>query len=223
MKTRHGFTLIELLVVIAIIAILAAILFPVFARAREKAKSVTCLSNIKQIALATIQYCDDYDGYGPTLMTCSDGWHAWSDGLEPYGCPWLNEMGAVSGAWQCTSGPYISYYSMPPGLTGVGTRAGSYYGHACYGPVWNIGESTHPTDDMLICESGVAFGPSYPTLYATMASVAQAKGYWSAWVYYPVATAHGNGSMIAFFDGHAKNVSRGIIESNWNNMVNWKN
>lgn len=57
-----GFTLIELLVVIAIIAILAAILFPVFARAREKARQASCQSNLKQIALATMMYIEDYDG-----------------------------------------------------------------------------------------------------------------------------------------------------------------
>ncbi|MBM3499538.1 MAG: prepilin-type N-terminal cleavage/methylation domain-containing protein [Armatimonadetes bacterium] len=58
---RRGFTLIELLVVIAIIAILAAILFPVFARAREKARQASCLSNIKQLALAAVMYAQDYD------------------------------------------------------------------------------------------------------------------------------------------------------------------
>lgn len=58
---NKGFTLIELLVVIAIIAILAAILFPVFAQAREKARQTTCLANVKQIGLATIMYIQDYD------------------------------------------------------------------------------------------------------------------------------------------------------------------
>jgi prepilin-type N-terminal cleavage/methylation domain-containing protein/prepilin-type processing-associated H-X9-DG protein len=59
---RRAFTLIELLVVIAIIAILAAILFPVFARARERAKQSTCLSNLKQMGSAATMYCDDNDG-----------------------------------------------------------------------------------------------------------------------------------------------------------------
>ena len=61
MRTR-GFTLIELLVVIAIIAILAAILFPVFARAREKARQTSCSSNMKQVQMAWMQYAADYDG-----------------------------------------------------------------------------------------------------------------------------------------------------------------
>jgi prepilin-type N-terminal cleavage/methylation domain-containing protein/prepilin-type processing-associated H-X9-DG protein len=61
MSTRKGFTLIELLVVIAIIAILAAILFPVFAQAREKARAITCASNEKEIGLAILQYVQDYD------------------------------------------------------------------------------------------------------------------------------------------------------------------
>ncbi|NLO06641.1 MAG: DUF1559 domain-containing protein [candidate division WS1 bacterium] len=64
MRTR-GFTLIELLVVIAIIAILAAILFPVFARAREKARQASCLSNAKQIGLAMLMYVQDYDEMFP--------------------------------------------------------------------------------------------------------------------------------------------------------------
>lgn len=63
MRHSHGFTLIELLVVIAIIAILAAILFPVFARAREKARQASCTSNLRQLVMANIQYASDNDGY----------------------------------------------------------------------------------------------------------------------------------------------------------------
>ncbi len=62
---KRGFTLIELLVVIAIIAILAAILFPVFARAREKARQSSCINNLKQIGLATMMYVQDYDEMFP--------------------------------------------------------------------------------------------------------------------------------------------------------------
>jgi len=65
-RSNVGFTLIELLVVIAIIARLAAILFPVFARAREKARQATCQSNLKQLGLGLIQYCQDYDEYYPS-------------------------------------------------------------------------------------------------------------------------------------------------------------
>ncbi len=68
---RRGFTLIELLVVIAIIAVLAAILFPVFARARENARRASCMSNMKQIGLAARQYIDDFDG---SLFHHHEGW-----------------------------------------------------------------------------------------------------------------------------------------------------
>ncbi|RYG66851.1 DUF1559 domain-containing protein, partial [bacterium] len=67
--TRQAFTLIELLVVIAIIAILAAILFPVFGRARENARRSSCQSNLKQIGLGIIQYVQDYDEKFPSAMS----------------------------------------------------------------------------------------------------------------------------------------------------------
>ena len=70
-RTKRGFTLIELLVVIAIIAILAAILFPVFAQAREKARQTSCLSNLKQAATATLMYVQDYDETFPIALYVS--------------------------------------------------------------------------------------------------------------------------------------------------------
>src|SRR5262245_63621885 len=68
-RIRSGFTLIELLVVIAIIAILAAILFPVFAKAREQARKTSCLSNMKQITMAGLMYAQDYDETWPCMHT----------------------------------------------------------------------------------------------------------------------------------------------------------
>src|SRR5438105_2793681 len=98
-KKRSGFTLIELLVVIAIIAILAAILFPVFAQAREAARKVSCISNLKQIATAAIMYTQDYDETmpGPAIRRLGNtgptpysnywwgaGWMTWPELLMPY-------------------------------------------------------------------------------------------------------------------------------------------
>jgi general secretion pathway protein G len=72
MARRQGFTLIELLVVIAVIAILAAVLFPVFAKARERARMVTCISNLHQIGLAILQYGVDYDDRFPRGVDWAD-------------------------------------------------------------------------------------------------------------------------------------------------------
>ena len=82
---RKAFTLIELLVVIAIIAILAAILFPVFARAREKARQASCQSNLKQLALASKMYGSDYDeSVTPGNMNTGATFYLWSNLLTPY-------------------------------------------------------------------------------------------------------------------------------------------
>jgi prepilin-type N-terminal cleavage/methylation domain-containing protein len=107
---RKGFTLIELLVVIAIIAILAAILFPVFAQAREKARQASCLSNLKQIGTATQMYAQDYDenmaawnfGGTPNMFNMPEnanyGWsmafHFWQPyikNVQVYTCPSAND------------------------------------------------------------------------------------------------------------------------------------
>jgi prepilin-type N-terminal cleavage/methylation domain-containing protein/prepilin-type processing-associated H-X9-DG protein len=89
-QLRSGFTLIELLVVIAIIAILAAILFPVFARARENARRASCQSNLKQIALGVFQYKQDYDEKLPRTGTSYANYftygnpYGWADATQPY-------------------------------------------------------------------------------------------------------------------------------------------
>lgn len=80
---RAGFTLIELLVVIAIIAILAAILFPVFANAKERGRQVRCMANLKQLALAVTGYCDDYNDRLPFVRI----------GGHPAGVNWCASMG----------------------------------------------------------------------------------------------------------------------------------
>jgi prepilin-type N-terminal cleavage/methylation domain-containing protein/prepilin-type processing-associated H-X9-DG protein len=87
---RPGFTLIELLVVIAVIAILAGILFPVFAQAREKARQATCISNLRQISTALMMYTQDHDEFFPALI----GWDppgpyyyfegSWMNRIQPY-------------------------------------------------------------------------------------------------------------------------------------------
>jgi prepilin-type N-terminal cleavage/methylation domain len=83
---HHGFTLIELLVVIAIIAILAAILFPVFAQAREKARAASCLSNLKQMGAGLTMYSQDYDEELPPawIGAAFPGYARWMDVMQPY-------------------------------------------------------------------------------------------------------------------------------------------
>src|ERR1035438_4503034 len=104
-KITGGFTLIELLVVIAIIAIIAAILFPVFARVREKARQTTCLSNLRQIDLAWQQYAQDYD------ETACPAYYFYNDPTNTY---------SITVDWAFTStslnSPPFNVISTGPGL-----------------------------------------------------------------------------------------------------------
>jgi len=98
---RNGFTLIELLVVIAIIAILAAILFPVFAKVREKARQISCLSNMKQLGLAWTQYSEDYDETYPNSIWYGSGWasniYPYIKSANVFRCP--DESNSVVDTW----------------------------------------------------------------------------------------------------------------------------
>ena len=123
---RHAFTLVELLIVIAIIVILASILFPLFARARENARRSSCQSNLKQIVLAEMQYTQDYDERFTGGLTrllpigtaglCGSGsgdYNPWGYSLQPYIknnqvflCP---SAGKPSGTYNCNFYKYVSY------------------------------------------------------------------------------------------------------------------
>lgn len=120
-RARKGFTLIELLVVIAIIAILAAILFPVFAKAREKARQASCQSNLKQLGLAFIQYVQDYDEKYPS-------------GNDAQGQGWSSQIYTYTkstGVYKCPDDPtasttapvYAITYAVNKNLTNAGVQA----------------------------------------------------------------------------------------------------
>jgi len=142
---RQGFTLIELLVVIAIIAILAAILFPVFAQAREKARGATCVSNQKQILLAIMQYTQDYDEMLPIgqqfpmfsnwdgNINSDDQCVGIENEVDPYikaGVPWGPER--ASSVWKCPSDPIQR--DDCDGAPGIGTGYDISYAFTNYNP-----------------------------------------------------------------------------------------
>ncbi len=122
---RHGFTLIELLVVIAIIAILAAILFPVFARAREKARQASCMSNLKQWMLGALMYAQDYDERLPKHGQACSG----DPALASDRCQWEKIQPYIKNTqiWYCPSGAGNLRYGWNIGLpdNGVGQKLGT--------------------------------------------------------------------------------------------------
>ncbi|NLO04248.1 MAG: DUF1559 domain-containing protein [candidate division WS1 bacterium] len=128
---RRGFTLIELLVVIAIIAILAAILFPVFARAREKARQTSCLNNMKQLGTAALMYAQDYDEVWHLYRSYVTGSDAWPHHIVPY---IMNDQ-----IMKCPSRPNQSNFAY-----------GVNYNHLRQ---WPLAKVTHPSEHFAYVEN----------------------------------------------------------------------
>ena len=144
-----GFTLIELLVVIAIIAILAAILFPVFAKVREKARQTSCLSNEKQLGLGFSQYIEDYDeSYPPAkdAVNWNPGTPGWASRLYPYV--------KSSGVFTCPDDPDPSQaapWVVMSYAFNLNLDAGSYDGSHTF-PTYNLASLSSPSVTVLLDE-----------------------------------------------------------------------
>jgi prepilin-type N-terminal cleavage/methylation domain-containing protein/prepilin-type processing-associated H-X9-DG protein len=195
---RQGFTLIELLVVIAIIAILAAILFPVFSRARAKARQTSCLSNQKQLCLALLMYADDWDEMlPPRYYEASPGVFLHWD--THYAQPYITNTGILT----CPS-----------------TRQRSYGYNDTYMQGQFLGAVEDPSQTVMLCDakkcfdgSGVIVGPDHridapsrfgspPSKPATDADDQPLAGD-PAWMTRPQGI-HNGGANVAWVDGHVK-------------------
>jgi prepilin-type N-terminal cleavage/methylation domain-containing protein/prepilin-type processing-associated H-X9-DG protein len=216
-----GFTLIELLVVIAIIAILAAMLFPAFARARENARKAQCQSNLKQLALAAMQYVLDNDGHlsGATGTGCSTVTNLWQGAYEPYiknsqllFCPSAPRYtGAAQGFGATHYGfPIIwspSNYTAPHNVAAI-TRLFGESG-SCGPPPSRLGGNAplfdripEPARTCLIGETSGANG-SGTSIFGSYNDVA----------YRVTEDRHSEGSNYAYLDGHVKWLKKDAVDA----------
>ncbi|MEA3400738.1 MAG: prepilin-type N-terminal cleavage/methylation domain-containing protein [Armatimonadota bacterium] len=188
---RRGFTLIELLVVIAIIAILAAILFPVFARAREKARQTACLSNVKQIMLGASMYASDYDEVYINRYYDVELNGSWVDRIEWYEAivPYIKNQQLFT----CPSSPHNSWLSYAMNCE-RNISAQSYHGS---GDVLKLAKLPAPAETIAFAErpsySGHRVCPPYHE--GTYCNPITNEG---------VDKVHNGGANYGFFDGHAK-------------------
>jgi prepilin-type N-terminal cleavage/methylation domain-containing protein/prepilin-type processing-associated H-X9-DG protein len=189
---RSGFTLIELLVVIAIIAILAAILFPVFARAREKARQTSCLSNLKQIALAEQMYEQDYDERTASYSShpAQAATYSYREMLEPY----LNNNQVA----QCPSHDVSTAtgWSYGPNITAV-TSNGST-GHNYFYCFRKIATIPYPAEAGMFMDTN---GSYWRYNAGSLPDKVEND-----------IPRHNEGMNVNYFDGHAKWVSDSFVD-----------
>ncbi|MEN6301245.1 MAG: prepilin-type N-terminal cleavage/methylation domain-containing protein [Armatimonadia bacterium] len=189
MKTR-GFTLIELLVVIAIIAIMAAIMFPVFAKAREKARQSSCLSNEKQILLAFLQYAQDYDERlcPDRVYTAGVSDYLWYDFIAPY-CKNTQIFRCPSSS--NTIGYGVSWNNLFTD-SGTGPRGAS------------LGSIQQPSEALMFAEAERDDGQWTHFIYSLRCITLGSQPAPYANNCIPTPGRHNEGNNVGFCDGHAK-------------------
>lgn len=203
-KFKRGFTLIELLVVIAIIAILSAILFPVFARARENARRASCLSAEKQIGLGLMMYAQDYDEKMPLYYFTGSVSYAWNGALAPYV---KNDQIFI-----CPSASEILYWCGP---TVVHPYESGSYGYNIYlgttTPV-SLASVQSPSETVAIGEItqtvdwSIMYAPSQWGIARTpICGTGTTLGD-------QIAFRHFEGNDIVFMDGHAKWMKKSALQ-----------
>ncbi|HEY3396673.1 MAG TPA: prepilin-type N-terminal cleavage/methylation domain-containing protein [Armatimonadota bacterium] len=212
---RKGFTLIELLVVIAIIAILAAILFPVFARARMKAQQSNCLSNMKQIALGNAMYMSDNDqkviNFPANWMTPS--WTSTTNSVTPQMyclMPYVKNIQIFNCPTSKNSTPNSGQdYETNMCALNAGNREPVYYSNGCRGGNNPVKDSEMNAASTMIGYDGA--GNSWNSLGYTSRN--GDAGPSDGGYYMHISDRHSDGTNVNFYDGHAKWMKLGAIFS----------